>query len=615
MADKPAHPPPAPVLPAPTASSKADTQTDAFAKFFKRVGTTAEQEEEKLEREREQERAREKKRQLEREREEARQKELELQRQKEQEEELRRQKEEEAERQAQLEREREEELERQREEQERERQRRREEEKEMEAAKEDEEGLEAQPEEKKAESAEQPKARERRERGDGEEVEIKSTTPFGFSLPPRGTITKKASGAEAEAPKAAAAPPPAPAPPPPESPAAAAAAPEAKKDAKEEDEDERVQEISALDHRFVGLVIGKEGQTIKSFKKTSGASIEIDQNLPEGMPRAVIYRGSRKQVTMAKKLVESLVQRAKEDEKAKAAQPLSTGQGILGRGPSGAEDLQKLVEEAKRDAGKADPASRDSNVPPWRWSKGEEGERPGPGERKPLGPPRRDMPWGARKEKEPEAAPAGSLTGSLTAALGAGMRPAWMKPKAAGDNSEDAGSTYQDKSIWNENKYSRSLFLQAKQKLLKKKAYEVPEAMMTMTTGPRPKHKPEKKEKEAGGDDGSKDHADGHDGVDADTVESKTTAADAEVDDAAKAKLQKSPKLTPSSLPEEYTIKPGDSKEILKLKKKLREIQKIEDAMAAKEPVDNTQAEKVSKKDSYLQELRELESIVHSSID
>jgi len=40
-----------------------------------------------------------------------------------------------------------------------------------------------------------------------------------------------------------------------------------------------------------------------------------------------------------------------------------------------------------------------------------------------------------------------------------------------------------------------------------------------------------------------------------------------------------------------------------------------QEAMAAKEPVDNAQAEKVSKKDSYLQELGELESIFHSSID
>merc|ERR1719343_897823 len=81
------------------------------------------------------------------------------------------------------------------------------------------------------------------------------------------------------------------------------------------------------------------------------------------------------------------------------------------------------------------------------------------------------------------------------------MRPAWMKPSRGCMDSmgheESSMLGAFDKSIWHEQKYSRSLLLQAKQKILRGKAYEVPEEMMTMTTGIRPKWKPEKREKDA----------------------------------------------------------------------------------------------------------------------
>merc|ERR1712046_258696 len=48
-----------------------------------------------------------------------------------------------------------------------------------------------------------------------------------------------------------------------------------------------------------------------------------------------------------------------------------------------------------------------------------------------------------------------------------------------------------ERSLWDEQKYSRSLMIQAKHKILRGKAYEVPEEMMTMTTDTRPKYKPE----------------------------------------------------------------------------------------------------------------------------
>ncbi|CAK9045396.1 unnamed protein product [Durusdinium trenchii] len=199
------------------------------------------------------------------------------------------------------------------------------------------------------------------------------------------------------------------------------------------------------------------------------------------------------------------------------------------------------------------------------------------------------------KPKEIEAAPSGSLTG-LTSA----MRPAWMRPKV------EQEEKFQDKCVWSEQKYSRGLLLQAKQKILKMKAYEVPEEMMTMTTGPRPKHRKEK--------DGD-DHED-----EEERKERKRKAREAK--EAARAEHQpeeapKEPeakheaKPQPSAVTSSYRNLPGDSKEMLKLKKKLREIQKIEDSMAAGESVEPLQAEKLNKKEAYLEELRLFESFVN----
>merc|ERR1719387_552207 len=115
--------------------------------------------------------------------------------------------------------------------------------------------------------------------------------------------------------------------------------------------------------------------------------IEIDQNLPEGMPRAVIFRGTRKQINAAKKLVEGLVLRAKADEKTAAGTagpPVAggAGMGILGRGPAGLGDEkpkdkevergEKRIEAAPPAEGVAGAAGSAAALPPWRRTKGEE---------------------------------------------------------------------------------------------------------------------------------------------------------------------------------------------------------------------------------------------------
>lgn len=40
--------------------------------------------------------------------------------------------------------------------------------------------------------------------------------------------------------------------------------------------------IFMVEPKFVGLLIGKAGDTIKEMKRKSGATIDIDQDVPEG---------------------------------------------------------------------------------------------------------------------------------------------------------------------------------------------------------------------------------------------------------------------------------------------------------------------------------------------
>jgi len=436
------------------------------------------------------------------------------------------------------------------------------------------------------------------------EEDVKSSSKMSFGLPPPGTVTKPKPTEEAAN----------------DVPAA-------------DDDGERVQEVSPLDHRFVGLVIGKAGETIKSFKKQSGASIEIDQNLPDGMPRVVIYRGTRKQVAAAKKLVDGLVQRAKEDEKSKnGGVPIGSGMGIMGRGPGECKEKEGSIVP---DKGRPDEVAR-SELPPWRRSKpGEEEQRAPAAEVR--GPPRsnnaarRDVPW-AKREKECEAAPSGSLTGSLSADAKLSMRPAWMKPsKASGDPDDGGLLSVFDRSSWHEQRYSRSLLLQAQQKILRMKAYEVPEEMMTMTTGPRPKWKPDRREKDSTMDEANhkelgaapaaavckeSEPCSASPALVSEVVQLSTASSGGEQGTSPEMVPEKQPSRhvgnVPAAVGGPFENLPGDSKDIMKLKKKLREIQKIEDSISAGELVEPNQREKVTKKVGYLEELHVLESIVHS---
>lgn len=410
-----------------------------------------------------------------------------------------------------------------------------------------------------------------------------ASSPLGFGLPPPGTVTRKPAaspGAVARTNGKAAA----------GKPEAAEEPQQDRKQLEGDDDDTKVQEVSPLEHRFVGLVIGKAGETIKSFKKQSGASIEIDQNLPDGLPRAVIYRGTRRQVDTARRLLESLVQRAKDDERAKSG-PVQVGMGILGRGPSG---------EADRSAAAVDGRE----PPPWRRTRTDDDPRG-----------RADGIW--KREREPEAAKAGSLTGGD---LSLGMRPAWMKERKAEVDTPHGSSDFTSSE---EQRYSRALLIMARQKILRSKAYEVPGEMMTMTTGPRPRHKTEKKEAREASDalapadpavPGTRRGIEANGAADAVPSPRPEDSGGEEAGAVHKEDpvVPSSPKKKPGvAVLSCYENLPGDSKDMLKLKKKLREIQKIEEAISAGDIVEPNQLEKVSRKIAYEDELKQLEAIVH----
>ena len=61
--------------------------------------------------------------------------------------------------------------------------------------------------------------------------------------------------------------------------------------------------VSAL---FVGRVIGKGGEMIRDLQARSGCRIDVDQNVPEGAPRVITYRGNRRTIDFAKRLIDIL---------------------------------------------------------------------------------------------------------------------------------------------------------------------------------------------------------------------------------------------------------------------------------------------------------------------
>lgn len=69
---------------------------------------------------------------------------------------------------------------------------------------------------------------------------------------------------------------------------------------------QQVEEREEISAQVVGKVIGKGGEMIRDLQARSGARIDVDQNVPSGLPRIVTYRGTRQTVDLARSLVRML---------------------------------------------------------------------------------------------------------------------------------------------------------------------------------------------------------------------------------------------------------------------------------------------------------------------
>ncbi|KAL7522251.1 hypothetical protein ACHAWX_006948 [Stephanocyclus meneghinianus] len=67
-----------------------------------------------------------------------------------------------------------------------------------------------------------------------------------------------------------------------------------------------VEEKGEVSMLYVGRVIGKGGEMIRDLQARSGCRIDVDQNVPDGAPRIITYKGTRATIDFAKQLVSIL---------------------------------------------------------------------------------------------------------------------------------------------------------------------------------------------------------------------------------------------------------------------------------------------------------------------
>eukprot|EP00592_Proboscia_alata_P013326 CAMPEP_0194389022 /NCGR_PEP_ID=MMETSP0174-20130528/101678_1 /TAXON_ID=216777 /ORGANISM="Proboscia alata, Strain PI-D3" /LENGTH=702 /DNA_ID=CAMNT_0039180867 /DNA_START=31 /DNA_END=2139 /DNA_ORIENTATION=- len=136
------------------------------------------------------------------------------------------------------------------------------------------------------------------------------------------------------------------------------------------DETVIVEEKGEVSPAYVGRVIGKGGEMIRDLQARAGCRIDVDQNVPPNAPRIITYRGTRKTIEFAKKLVNALCQ-----ENGKEADlPLGEAQRrllnvpatvigkIIGRGGEMIRELQSKsqakIQVDHTGAGSPDPSQR-----------------------------------------------------------------------------------------------------------------------------------------------------------------------------------------------------------------------------------------------------------------
>mmetsp|Transcript_3623 Transcript_3623/g.5391 ORF Transcript_3623/g.5391 Transcript_3623/m.5391 type:complete len:593 (-) Transcript_3623:758-2536(-) len=74
-----------------------------------------------------------------------------------------------------------------------------------------------------------------------------------------------------------------------------------------------IEEKDHVSAAFVGRVIGKGGEMIRDLQARAGCRVDVDQNVPEGAPRVITYRGTRAKVDFAKRLVKMLCEEGRRD--------------------------------------------------------------------------------------------------------------------------------------------------------------------------------------------------------------------------------------------------------------------------------------------------------------
>jgi len=139
----------------------------------------------------------------------------------------------------------------------------------------------------------------------------------------------------------------------------------------ENDEIEEKGEVSTL---YVGRVIGKGGEMIRDLQARAGCRIDVDQNVPEGAPRIITYRGTRRTIDFAKKLVDILCSDGGKEADLPLGEasrrhlivPATVIGKIIGRGGEMIRELQSKsqakIQVDHSGAGGVDPAQRQVTV-------------------------------------------------------------------------------------------------------------------------------------------------------------------------------------------------------------------------------------------------------------
>jgi len=149
---------------------------------------------------------------------------------------------------------------------------------------------------------------------------------------------------------------------------------ESKEESNEENPvEELLEERDEVSPLYVGRVIGKGGEMIRDLQARSACRIDVDQNVPEGAPRTILYRGTRKTINFAKSLVAMLCTENGQDAELPLGEatrkildvPANVIGKIIGRGGEMIRELQNKSQckiQVDHSGGSAGPSSSTRQV-------------------------------------------------------------------------------------------------------------------------------------------------------------------------------------------------------------------------------------------------------------